>query len=40
MMTTKAYVLALAVGLAAMSPALAANTITGRWVTEEKDAVL
>lgn len=39
-MTTKACVLALAAGLAAMSPALAANTITGRWVTAEKDAVV
>lgn len=39
MMKTKAVVLALA--LAALSgPALAADPITGRWVTAEKDAVV
>lgn len=39
-MTTRAVVLALFAGLAAISPALAADTITGRWVTAEKDAVV
>jgi uncharacterized protein (DUF2147 family) len=40
MMTIKHTALVLALGLAAAVPALAAEPITGRWVTADKDAVV
>lgn len=40
MTTLRHTALAIALGAAAMAPALAAEPITGRWVTAEKDAVV